>query len=146
MLNSIVSNHLRNVMLLGVTALLAVTVMVMVTNDSVDTVVSKPPVQAVANTVFVPPMVSPATGKTIEIVEVPNETVYTGGPVAYVDFSVDKTFGDCVAVWYPAGRFANCADATEGWQTVFPRSVPAGTDASDIMLSWNDKFAPDNWR
>lgn len=116
------------------------------THDAREQGVSTLPAQSSEDMVFIPPMVSPATGKVIEIVEVSKETVYTGGPVAYVDYSVDKTFGECVAVWYPEGRPASCAGATAGWQTMFLREVPAGADYAKISREWNDVFDPKNWR
>jgi hypothetical protein len=96
-------------------------------------------------TAEVQPMVSPLTGKPIEIVGVIPQGIYRGGPVAYVDFSIDPQ-GECVVVWYPDGRFANCADAPEGWQTMFPYKVPGGTDYAMISREWDKVFAPDNLR
>lgn len=139
-------SKLTNVtMVLGL-VLMTVAVVGVSTHSTREQEVSTLPAQSDEDMVFIPPMVSPATGKVIEIVEVPNETVYTDGPIAYVDYSVDKTFGDCVAVWYPDGRFTNCADTTEGWQTMFLREVPAGADYAKISHEWNDVFAPKNWR
>ncbi len=128
-------------MSVGVTVLLAVVVVVMATKDSTETGMKPLPALAAEDLTFV----SPVTGKPIEIVVVEEQSVYTGGPVAYVDFSVDS-FGECVVVWYPDSRFANCADATEGWQTMFQFSVPAGTDYAKISREWDDVFAPSIWR
>lgn len=100
----------------------------------------------VAETRPVTQMVSPMTGKPMEVIKVVEQTTYNGGPVAYVDFSVDKVFGDCVTVWYPEGRFSHCDDATEGWQTLFQRRVPVGTDYSVISREWDTRYAPGVWR
>ncbi len=90
---------------------------------------------------------STGTGKPIQIVEIVDQPVYKGGPVAYVDYSVDS-FGECVVVWYPDGRFSHCTEVPEGWQTAFQKAVPAGTSYSDISSpeGWNTIYAPNNWR
>ena len=73
------------------------------------------------------------------------EEVYTEGSVAYVDFSADE-FGECIIVYdAERGTYRNCADIEAGWQTLFPRPVPAGTTASDVMLHWKEEFRPDKW-
>lgn len=82
---------------------------------------------------------------SMQLVEVPAHLTYEGGPVAFVDYSVDKTFGECVIVWSPehGGNFSNCADAE--WQMLYPRRVPAGTGSWEVMTFWNDTYAPSNW-
>lgn len=131
-------------MSIGATAFLALTVMVVATNDSVMPGGAQPLAGvAVGNQkIFVPPMVSPDLPRMIEVTV---KERYEGGPIAYVDFNIDKTFGQCVVVWYPEGRFANCADATE-WPAIFIYKVAAGTDYPQISREWDTTFAPGNWR
>ena len=143
-MQSYVSGRLRSVMSFGVTALLAITVFVLATNDSA-TPGGAQPLAGVAvgnNKIFVPPMVSPDLPRMIEVT---TKTVYEGGPIAYVDFSADPNFGDCVVIWYPEGHFGHCADASD-WQTMFIRMVPVGTDFWLISHEWDTTFAPNNWR
>jgi hypothetical protein len=90
------------------------------------------------------PMRSPVGSNTIEVIEIMDKKVYDGGPIAFVDYSVDKTFGDCVAVKYPEGRFIDCRH--EKWQAMFLRAVPAGTQLPDIVVGWDSTYAPQNWR
>ena len=94
-----------------------------------------------------PTMVLPTTGKPaepIEMIEIKEQTVYRGGPIAYVDYSVDN-FGKCVVVWYPDKRHKHCANVSD-WQTMFHRRVDAGTKMTDAILRWDDIYAPANWR
>lgn len=142
-MQSNVSRRLRSIMSIGVTAFLAATVMVVATNDSVMPGGAQPLAGvAVGNEkIFVPPI----SQEPIKMIEVTVKTVYEGGPIAYVDFAADPNFGDCVVVWYPEGRFADCRDATD-WQTMFIKQVPVGTDSWLIMHEWDNTFAPSNWR
>jgi hypothetical protein len=64
-----------------------------------------------------------------------------GHPVAFVD----RESGDCVTVWYPEGRFSDCRDIDGRWQSLFQKSVPAGTDYPVISREWDGTFSPDNW-
>lgn len=83
----------------------------------------------------------------LELVYLTEQTEYRGGDVAYVDYSVDTIFGECVVVWIESRRnWSHCDDVEAGWQTLYLRSVPAGTSFTEISLDWNDTHAPDNWR
>lgn len=80
----------------------------------------------------------------LEIVEVVEQTTYTGGSVAFVDYSVDSA-GRCVIVWHPSRSFSHCDDVN-GWQTLYHHQTPAGTNSFAVITRWSEEFAPDNWR
>lgn len=81
-----------------------------------------------------------------EIVYVEEKSEYDGGDVAFVDYSVDRRFGDCVVVWVESrSLFSHCDDIEAGWQTLYQRKVPDGTDYWAISTHWNETFAPYNW-
>ena len=81
----------------------------------------------------------------LEITYVTEQTEYRGGDVAFVDYGVDPQ-GECIAVWVEArSLFRHCDDIEAGWQTLYHREVPAGTDYWAISTYWSETFAPYNW-
>ncbi len=80
-----------------------------------------------------------------EIIKVIDQVEYRGGDIAFVDYSVDPQ-GECVVAWIEArSLFSHCDDVATGWQTLYHRSVPAGTDYGTISMEWSERFAPYNW-
>lgn len=87
----------------------------------------------------------PESTEELEVVMVYEQTEYTGGSVAYVDYNVDMA-GECILVWlHDKELFSHCDNVEAGWQTLYERRVPAGTTNHDIMIRWDEEFAPSNW-
>ena len=87
-----------------------------------------------------------AVNDELELVYVTKQTEYESGDIAFVDYGVDTEFGECVVVWIESrSNWSHCDNVEVGWQTLYQREVPAGTDYWAITTYWSETFAPYNW-